>query len=195
MEGKNETNAIVEVEEINPITETDWTKRIELVKEITAKNCSKTEFELLCYTALQYGLNPLKKEIWAVKYQGSPANIMVGRDGYLSIASRSKEFDGMDTTYNPSPVKEGSPRLIGVDTESSATCTVYRKGVGHPITVTVYMKEYYNGISPVWKQKPITMLCKVSESQALRKAFNISGVYSEEELSLARLSQEEKKND
>jgi hypothetical protein len=43
------------------------------------------------------------------------------------------------------------------------------------------MKEYSTG-KALWASKPKTMLIKVAESQALRRAFSISGIYSPEEM-------------
>ena len=163
---------------------TNWEEQLTLVKTISAKNCTDVEFRLFCITAKQYGLNPLKKEIWAVKYGYSPANIMVGRDGYLTIAHKSGQFNGMKTEYFSSKFDKELDKIKTHEqraNDSYAECTVYRKDMEHPITVRAYYKEYFNEKSPVWKDKPITMICKVAESQALRKAFNVSGVYDPDE--------------
>ena len=46
-----------------------WTKEfLALVKEVTAKNCTDEEFKLLVYTSKLYNLNPLRKEIYCIKY-------------------------------------------------------------------------------------------------------------------------------
>jgi hypothetical protein len=56
-----------------------------------------------------------------------------------------------------------------------------------PVIVEVSYNEYVQKtssgeIAKFWKEKPETMLKKVAESQALRKAFDITGLYAEEEL-------------
>lgn len=164
------------VEQVKSIQNVDeWSSSndlIQLVKRTCAKNCSMDEFKLLFATAKLYNLNPLKKEVWAVKYGTAPANIMVGRDGFLSIAHKSGQFDGMNTTF-----EEKDGKII------SATCTVYRKDMKQPIVATVFFEEYgTNASNPLWRTKPRTMLGKVAESHALRRAFNVSGVYSPEEM-------------
>ena len=40
----------------------------------------------------------------------------------------------------------------------------------------------YKGKSPIWSKYPTAMILKVAESYALRKAFSISGVVSQEEV-------------
>jgi len=163
---KEATSSIIDPKMI----EVNWKKKLELVKSIVAKNCSNEEFGLLVHLASQYELDPLKREIWAVKYGVNPAQIFVSRDGFLSIAHKSGHFNGMETTFKEAIKPE----------DVTATCTVYRNDMEKPFVVTVHMKEYNTNMS-VWKAKPRTMLQKVAESQALRRAFNVDGVYSPEE--------------
>jgi len=64
--------------------------------------------------------------------------------------------------------------------ELVAQAKVYRKDMGHPIKVRVVYSEYVQRkkdgtVTQFWAKMPITMLEKVAESQALRKAFNIRG--------------------
>jgi len=168
MEEKNEIQKIEEIK----LPERDWSKELKLVKEITAKNCNTTEFKLLLAMAREYGLNPLKKEIWAVKYMNNPALIFVGRDGLLNIAHRTGQFGAMETFCELDPVTK---RPV------SATCTIYRKDFEKPFKSTVYFDEY-NRKMALWLEKPKTMLMKVAESTCLRRAFNISGILTPEEM-------------
>lgn len=146
--------------------------RIALIKAKVAPDATNTEFELLMYMSAQYGLDPLLKQIWLVKFGNSPAQIYAGRDGFLEIAHRSGHFDGMETKVNMSA--DGS-RI------ESATCTVWRNDMQHPFTSNVLFNEYSTGKS-LWTSKPAVMIGKVAESVALRKAFSVSGLYSPEEM-------------
>lgn len=148
-----------------------WTQEeLALVKATAAPRCSDEEFQLLLYQAKTYKLDPLLKQIWAVKYHdGKPASIFVGRDGYLSIAHQSGQFDGMD-----SGTRGDGDDLIGF-------ASVWRRDMKQPFKVEVALKEY-NKKSGNWLTMPRTMIQKVAESQALRRAFNISGVYAPEEM-------------
>jgi phage recombination protein Bet len=145
-------------------------KRIALIKAKIAPNATDTEFELLMYMANKFDLDPLIKEIWLVKFGISPAQIYAGRDGYLKIAHRSGQFDGMKTVVE---FKDDKP--------FSATCTVWRKDMSHPIESNVLISEYTTGQN-LWKTKPAVMIGKVAESVALRKAFSVSGMYSPDEM-------------
>jgi phage recombination protein Bet len=147
---------------------------IALIKNIAAPKCTDDEFKLLLYQARTYNLDPLLKQIWAVKYTDSkPASIFAGRDGFLAIAHRSGVFDGMESGFR----QEGT-NVIG-------WAKVYRKDMSRPFSVEVNMKEY-NRNQGTWLTHGTTMIVKVAEAQALRKAFQISGIYSPDEMPEAK---------
>jgi len=81
----------------NELTHNSWEDRMELVKRKFGKDLNQTEWELFLYVARLYDLNPLLREIWAIKFRGQPAQIFTGRDGLLKIAHQSGMFDGMKT--------------------------------------------------------------------------------------------------
>jgi phage recombination protein Bet len=142
---------------------------ISLIKSTVARNCTDTEFKLLMYLSAQYGLDPIRRQIWAVKYGDAPASIFTGRDGFLEIAHRSGVFDGME-----SGIKKEGDEIIG-------WAKVYRKDMTHAFYVEVYLKEYTTGKN-LWLSKPRIMIQKVAESSALRRAFSVSGLYCPEEM-------------
>jgi len=149
----------------------EWSvNEITLIKNIAAPKCTDDEFKLLLYQAKTYRLDPLLKQIWAVKYSDNkPASIFAGRDGFLAIAHRSGAFDGMESGFRT----EGT-NIIG-------WAKVYRKDMSHPFCVEVNMKEY-NRNQGTWLTHGTTMIVKVAEAQALRKAFQISGIFSPDEM-------------
>lgn len=147
---------------------TAWSRdALKLIKAQVANGATETEFQLLLYTAHKYGLDPLVKQIFCVKYSNSPAAIFTSRDGFLSIAHRSGQFDGMETKA----LRDDTGRLIG------AACRIWRKDMSHAFVVEVSLDEYASERNPNWKSRPETMIKKVAESQCLRRAFNISGIY------------------
>lgn len=183
-----ETTALTKIEE-QALASPNWEKQVALVKQMIAKNCTPEEGALLIHMAKNYNLNPLRKEIWAVKYTGRPALIFVGRDGLLSIAHRVKDkqgrpvFDSMETTIELEQADPDSKikYVGGVKKPISATCIIYRKDCTRPFKSTVYFDEYDRKMA-LWKEKPKAMLIKVAESTCLRRAFNISGLYTPEEM-------------
>jgi len=150
---------------------------IKLIKNIAARGASDTEFGLLMHLANRYELDPLAREIWCIKYGNSPATIFTSRDGLLTIAHKSGQFDGMS---EPKYTYDENKKI------ESCTISVYRKDMTHPFTSTVFMEEYGGGSNQLWKKMPRVMLLKVAESTALRKAFRITGLYTPEEFDQAR---------
>lgn len=152
-------------------------EELDLIKSLFTKGCTDEEFGLFTTLARTYQLDPFKGQLWCVKYGTGPARVFTGRDGFLEIAHRSGQFDGMESGVK----HDEAAHIIG-------WATVYRKDMGHPFHVEVDLEEYqrkYSASTPpeyrIWEQKPRTMIQKVAESQALRRAFSASGLYSPEE--------------
>lgn len=143
---------------------------IELIKKTVAAGATEPEFRLFMYIAQRYNLDPLVKQIWLIKYGNNPAAIFTSRDGFLSIAHRSGQFDGMETQA----VRNDKDLVIG------AVCRVWRRDMSHPFTVEVSRNEYDTGKGN-WTKMPETMIKKVAESQCLRRAFDIAGLYDPSE--------------
>jgi len=155
---------------------------------------SKAEQQYCFSVAKELGLNPITKEIHFVPRRSkvgekwiNKVEPMVGRDGFLSIAHRSGQLAGIETTAGIRDVPCLETGTWVVKPQLVAECTIWRKDSNKPFTVLVAFSEYVQKSadgSPTkfWAEKPETMLKKVAESQALRKAFNIHGVYSPEEM-------------
>ncbi len=171
-------------------------EKIELLKRTVAKGVTDDEFQIFLALAQKYDLDPFARQIWCVKYdKNEPAAIFTGRDGFLHLAHMTGQFDGMETTVRkenePLVIKDKYGRVkINSDFQYVATCTVYRKDMNHPITVEVWEEEYNTG-NKFWTTKRRTMIQKVAESQALRRAFDISGLYAPEEFGYAEAQSED----
>lgn len=155
---------------------------------------SKAE-QMYCFSvAKELCLNPITKEIFFVKRRQkvgenwiSKVEPLVGRDGLLSIAHRTNQFAGIETTAGIREVPQLENGTWVSKLQLVAECSVYRKDSKKPFTVQVAYNEYCQKSAEgqptrFWAEKPETMLKKVAESQALRKAFNIHGVSGPEEL-------------
>ena len=178
-----EKNELINVKDSLPSE--NWKEERALVKELTAKNCTDTEFKLLWHLAESYGLNPLKKEVYAIKYQGRPAIIMVSHAGLINIAHRSGKFGAMETVCEMEP-DDGKPVPMGYAKKRkpiSATCIVYRNDFDKPFKSTVYFDEFDRGMA-LWESHPKAMLIKCAEATALRRAFHVSGLYIQEEMDM-----------
>lgn len=178
------------------ITTTTTEKNLdyEQVKKHFFPSSAKEEEVQYCFkVAKELQLSPFRNEIyfvprpalengnWVNKIQPMPS-----RDGFLAIAHKHEQFDGFETLCEDKEVL----KLVNGEwkkmNEPVAVCKVFRKDKKHPFVVEVNFSEYVGltkdgRINATWSKMPLTMLKKVAESQALRKAFSI-GYYTYEEM-------------
>lgn len=141
-----------------------------------AKDLDEGQRGVFFYTCQALGLNPLLNEIACIVFTDRKTgekkmSIQVMRDGFLTIAHRSGKFAGLESGVK----QEEGKGLIG-------WAKVYHKDFKVPVYQEADFKEYSTDRNPLWASKPNTMIKKVAESMALRKAFNINGVYAPEEM-------------
>lgn len=142
-----------------------------------------------------FNLNPILKQIYFVErvtningQRISKIEPLAGRDSFLTLAHRSGKFAGIESECG---IKQKAVLQDGEwmnKNELVATARVYRTDNERPFCAEVSYGEYVQRtgkgeITKFWREKPETMLKKVAESQALRKAFDISGLYSVDEVS------------
>lgn len=169
------TNEIVKKEiEFTP-------EQVDLIRKQIAPNAKNDELQLFLYQCRRTGLDPLTRQIYCI-HRGGRMTIQTSIDGFRVIAERSGTYAGQDEP-------------IWVDDENGlpvkCTVTVYRfapNGQRYPAGVGVaYFKEYYPNPQNLQKSMPHTMISKVAEALALRKAFpqDLSGLYTNDEMNQA----------
>lgn len=154
----------------------DFTQdQMRLIRDTIAKNASPDELQLFLYRAKSMGLDPLKPgQIHFVKYNAnSPGSVVVGVEGFRSIAHRSGKLSGIE-------------RGVKKDEKGKLThgwAKVFRSDWEHPAYEETPFNEYDTGYNS-WKTKPETMIKKCAEAAALRMAFpnELGGVYVDEEM-------------
>lgn len=141
------------------------------LRNTVAPGLTDSEFALFAEIVKSTGLNPVTKEVWAIK-AGGRLQLMTGINGFLRIANSHPMFDGMEVEF-----EWDNKQLI------SATAKVYRKDRRFPAVATAYMNEYGKQ-SPIWKTMPSVMLSKCAKSLAIREAFvqELGGLYTQEEM-------------
>lgn len=152
-----------------------------------------------------FNLNPILKQIYFVPRKMKVGNQWIekveplaGRDSFLTLAHRTGRFDGIESNVE---IKETPILKNGVwvlEPDLVATATVFKKGNEKPFVVSVNYREYVQKTkegypTKFWREKPETMLKKVAESQVLRKAFDITGLYAEEEYESKYINEDLKK--
>lgn len=163
-------------------------QQINVIKQTVAKGASDVELAMFLELAQRYQLDPFAREIWCVDMGGGGKTIMAGRDGYLAIANRHPAFDGLESDV----VREGDTfERDGSGVRHSygakrgailgAYALVHRTDRSRPAYFFAPFAEY-NSTKSAWKSYPSAMIIKVAEAMALKRAFSISGLVTQEEM-------------
>jgi phage recombination protein Bet len=158
-------------------------KHVELIKNQIAKDATPEEFDMFIMMAMRTRLDPLLNQLYFIKYDNKKPSYVTSIDGYRIIAHRTGLFDGVD-----------EPEYKYIQNKLySCTIKVYKKGCSHAFAATVKFAEY-NTNRNQWASKPETMIAKVGEAHALRKAFpqDLSGIYTTDEMEQADMRNQNK---
>lgn len=160
--------------------------QVDLIKRQIAPKATDDELKLFLYQAARTGLDPLTRQIYCIhrydKNHGSKMSIQTSIDGFRVVAERSGDYGGQD-----------EPEFLE-DNGKITSCKIrvykFRGNQRYQASVGVaYWDEYVPaaGQDYMWKKMPHTMLAKVAEALALRKAFpqDLSGLYTTEEMQQA----------
>lgn len=177
-----------------------WDNKEE-IKRLYAEGATDKELGIFMQIGATLNANPATREIFFVKYKETKASIMLGVNFYIKIANSHPDYDGHQTCAifeeDEFYIEKGEPvfkRAMGNrGALVGAFSVVYKKNTKIPMIVEVSLDEYIQYTTDfktkekrpnnMWGGKPQTMICKVAESQALRKAFpeQFNGTYSEAE--------------
>lgn len=141
-----------------------------IMKTVMPGNVTNEQFLAFLQVAGQYDLNPLTKEIYAFPAKGGGIQPVVSIDGWMKLANRHPNFDGLEHE----DIADSNGELVAV------VCKVYRTDRKHPVTATEYMAECRRSTEP-WKQWPRRMLRHKATIQALRYAFGFAGIVDPDE--------------
>lgn len=176
---------------------------IALIKETVCKGASDTEFKLFINQARTTGLNPLARQVFAVKRWDSQSNkeimsIQVSIDGFRLIAERTGKYAGQVGPFWCG--KDGVWKDVWVlDTPPvAAKVGAVRNDFKEPCWGIARFKSYAQikkdgSLTRMWTTMPDVMISKCAESLALRKAFpqELSGLYTSDEMGQAESVKQE----
>ncbi len=161
-------------------------KQLAIVRRDIAPGLDNDEFEVFKGICRATGLNPIMRQIYAIKRNdknspnGKRVCYQTGIDGLRLIADRTGKYAG-----NDDPIFDYK---LGKDIPFKATVTVYKivSGVRCPFTATALTDEYWpaKGQDYFYEDRPHLMIGKCAEALALRKAFpaETCGMYVKEEM-------------
>ena len=183
--------------EIQIETKEEWLTREEKIiirKNFFPQSATGLDMQYCMSVAKSFNLNPILKQIYFIERKAqengqwiTKIEPLAGRDSFLTLAHRTGRFDGLESHTEIKEVPKFKNGIWENVNELVAIATVWVKGTTREFKVEVSYSEYVQRkrsgeVTKFWLEKPHTMLKKVAESQVLRKAFDITGLYDESEL-------------
>lgn len=140
-----------------------------------AQNLTADEQKNFLQIAMDFNLNPFKREIYCTSYgsgEYKKTSIIIGYEVYIKRAERTGQLDGWQVVTSGSVATN----------DLTATITIYRKDRKYPFVHEVDYSEYAqmtfdkksntHRINSMWSGKAKTMLKKVATAQGFRLCFS-----------------------
>ena len=153
------------------------------------------EFKLFTELCKVRKLNPFLREAYLIKYkEGTPAQLIVGKDAILKRAVLNPNYDGMESGIiikkDDGKVEERQGTFKLEDEQLvGGWARVYRKDWSHPTYSSVSFNEVaqktgQGQLNSNWANKGATMVEKVAKVRSLRETFveDLGGMYEAEEV-------------
>jgi phage recombination protein Bet len=161
-------------------------EQLALIKKTLAPDLSDNELALFGEVAKRTGLDPFRRQIYAIKRSGR-VTFQTGIDGFRVIAQRSGRYEGQGPTQWCGEDGTWVDVWLSKEPPAAAKVAVYRAGFREPTWGVAKYASYVVATNDLWRKMPEVMIAKCAEALAIRKAFpdDVSGLYTTDEMEQA----------
>ncbi len=168
---------------------------VKVMHKTVAKGTNTIEFLHFLQVANASNLNPFLKEIWCYKDHKDNLIMFAGRDGFLKAAQNNKTYAGIRSCEvcenDEFEIDVANNKVVhkikGLGDRGKITgayAIAFRKD-GEP-TIEIAEMKTYDKKKFTWSSHPASMIKKVAEIAALKKAFGLSTMQNEDDFNVVQ---------